>query len=61
MFLFKGTFIRPNMNTQSCCIQRVYTIWDPILFTIVLTLQFMYQLLADVFKIYMCNKPLSVK
>ena len=60
MFLFKGTFIRPNMKTQSCCIQTVYTIRDPILFTIVLTLQFMYKLLADVFKMYICNKLLAV-
>jgi len=33
MFRFKGTIIRPNMKTQRCYIQRVHTLWDPILFT----------------------------
>jgi len=41
MFRFEGTVVRQNMKTQSWYIQRVHTLWDPILFTIVLTLQFM--------------------
>ena len=60
MFQFKGTIIRPNMKTQSWYIQRVHTLWDRTLFTIVLTLKFMYKLLANVFKMYICNKLLSV-
>ena len=36
MFRIKGTIIRPNVKTQSWYIQRVHTLWDPILFTIVL-------------------------
>ena len=60
MFRFKGTIIRPNMKTQYWYIQRAHTMWDPILFTIVLTLKFMYKLLADVFKMCICNRLLSV-
>jgi hypothetical protein len=60
MFQFKGTVIRPNMKTQSWYIQSVRTLWDRTLFTIVLTLKFMYKLLANVFKMYICNKLLSV-
>ena len=48
MFRFKGTIKKPNMKTQSWFIQRVHTLWDPILFTIVLTLKFKYKLLADI-------------
>jgi hypothetical protein len=33
MFQFKGAINRPNMKTQSRYIQRVHTLWDPILFT----------------------------
>jgi len=33
MFRFKGTIIRPNMKTQQWYIQRVQTLFDPILFT----------------------------
>jgi len=55
MFRFKGTIIRPNMKTQSWYIQRVHTLWGPILFTIVLTLKFVYTLLVDIFKMYICN------
>jgi len=33
MFQFKVTIIRPNMKTESWYIQRVQTLWDPILFT----------------------------
>jgi len=43
MFQFKGTIIMPNMKTQSWYIQRVGTLWDPVLFTIVLTLKFMHK------------------
>jgi len=60
MFQFKGTIIRSNTKTKSWHIQRVHTLWDPILFTIVLILKYMYKLLADVFKMYVCNKLLSV-
>ena len=36
MFQFKGTIIRPNMETQFCYIQRVHIAWDILyLFTIV--------------------------
>ena len=59
MFRFKRTIIRPNTK-QSRYIQTVHTLWDPILFTVVLTLQFMYKLLVGVFKMYICNKLLSV-
>jgi len=38
MFRFKETIIKPNMKTQSWYIQRVHTLWNSILFTIVLTL-----------------------
>jgi len=34
MFYFIGTIIRPNTKTQYWYIQRVRTLWDPILFTI---------------------------
>jgi len=51
MFQLKGTIIRPDIKTQYWYIQRVHTLWDHILFTIVLTLNFMYKLLVDVFKI----------
>jgi len=44
MFQFKGTIIRPNMKTHSWHIRRAHTLWDPILFTIELTLKFMYKL-----------------
>ena len=54
MFRFKGTSIRPNTKTQSWYIQTVHTLWDAILFTVVLTLQFMYKSLTDVFKMYIC-------
>ena len=50
MFRFKGTIIRPNMKTQSWYIERVHTLWDSILFAMVLTLKFMYKPLADVKK-----------
>ena len=60
MFRLKGTNITPNMKSHSSYIQGVHTLWDPILFTLVLTLKFTYKLLADVFKIYICNKLLSV-
>ena len=42
MFRFKGNIIMPNMKTQSWYIQRMRTLWDPMLCTIVLTLKFMY-------------------
>jgi len=32
----------PDLKTQSWYIQRVRTLWDSMLFTIVLTLKFMY-------------------
>jgi len=48
------------MKTESWYIQRIYTLWDPILFTIVLTLKFMYKLLVDVFKMYICNMGTTV-
>jgi hypothetical protein len=60
MFRFKGTIIKPNMRTQSWYMQREHTLWDLILFTIVLTLNFMYKLQAGVFKMYICNKLLSM-
>jgi len=56
MFRFKGTIFRPNTKTQFWHIQRVHPLWDPTLFTIVLALKFM----TDVFKMYICNKLLSV-
>jgi len=52
MFRFKRTIIRPKMKTQSWNSRRLHTLWDPILFTIVLTLEFLYIFLADVFKMY---------
>ena len=52
MFRLKGTIIRPNMTTQYWYIQTVHTLWDPILFTTILTLMFTYKLLADIFKMY---------
>ena len=52
MFRFKGTINRRNIKTQSWYIQRVHTLWDPILLTVVLTLKFVYTLLVDVFNIY---------
>jgi hypothetical protein len=60
MFRLKGTIIRPDIKTQYWYIQRVHILWDHILFTLVLTLKFMYKLLVDVFKMYICNKLLSV-
>jgi len=48
------------MKTQSWYIQTVHTLWDPILFTIVLTLKLIDTLLTDVFKMYICNKLLSI-
>jgi len=49
-----------KIKTQSRYTQRVHTQWDPYCVQFVLTLQFMYNLLADVFKMYICNKRLSV-
>ena len=41
-------------KTQSRYIQTVHTLWVPMLFTIVLTLKFLYKLLVDVFEMYIC-------
>ena len=56
MFRFKGTIIRPKMRTQSWYSRALHTLWDPILFTIVLTLKYLYKLLANVFKMSIRNK-----
>jgi len=56
MFRLKGTIIRPEMKTQSWCSRRLHTLWDLMLFIIMLTLKFLYKLLTDVFKLSISNK-----